>query len=354
MSHHTDTQPTPKTILVRAPNWLGDCVMALPVFRRLRETFPTASILAACRPHLADCFSASPDVDEVITCPPSGGLKTLLALWNEGCALKSRNIDAGILLTNSFSSGLWLWRTGAKQRIGFSRDGRGLFLTTSVAPTKEILAAHQADYYLYLLTKLGASTMLDNPVLVVPEKGRKEAAQVLAGLDLKPGTKTIAMAPVSAYGPVKDWLPERYGEVAKRLYETAGWVSLVTGLAKDKDRCQQICDVAGKGARNLAGATGMSGFLGLMDAADAFIGGDSGGSHVAAALQKPTVAIFGITEPSRTHALGKFVKNVGRGGMVTPDLKDPAVQQQAREALAAISASDVVAAFTEVCEQASL
>jgi len=354
MPAHAVSQTTPKTILVRAPNWLGDCVMALPVFRRLREAFPSATIIAACRAHLADCFSASPDIDEVVLCPSSGGVKTLLNLWQAGGALRGRNIDAGILLTNSFSSGLWLWRTGAKARIGFSRDGRGMFLTHRVFPTREILAAHQADYYLRLLSELNAPTTLDDPVLVVPESGRAEAASVTKGLGLPAGTKLIAMAPVSAYGPVKDWLPERYGEVAKRLYETGGWVTLVTGIAKDRERCEAICAVAGNGARNVAGMTGMSGFLGLMDAADAFVGGDSGGSHVAAALGKPTVAIFGITEPSRTHALGRFVKNVGRGGMVTPDLKDPLVRQQAQEALASVSVDDVCAAFGEACAAAGI
>lgn len=340
-----ETSAAPQTVLVRAPNWLGDCVMALPALKRLREAFPSATILVACRKHLADCFSASPDVDEVVLCPASGGLKTLLALWREGGALRHRHIDAGILLTNSFSSGLWLWRTGARRRIGFARDGRGMFLTEGVTPTPELLAAHQADYYLHLGGVLGAKTFRDDPQLTVPQAGLREAeaARLAAGV----AGDYVVMAPTSAFGPVKDWLPERYAAVAKHIHQAHGWTVLLTGTPRDADVCEMMAKIAGGGVISMAGKTGMAGFLGLVAGSCGFVGGDSGGAHVAAALGKPTVAIFGITEPSRTRALGKAVVNVGRGGMTTPDLHDPAVRTAAREALEAITADEVTAAFNQ-------
>ncbi len=334
-----DSRP-PVSMLVRAPNWLGDCVMALPTFAALREALPRTRIVAAVRAHLRACYDACADIDEVAVVPPAArGAGGLVSLWRAGAALRSRRFDAGLLLTNSFSSALWLWRTGTRRRIGYARDGRRLLLTEPVAARPALLAAHQADYYLHLAARFGADPRPRQPRLVLAETDREEARQALRARNV--GAAYLLIAPFSAYGEVKDWPAERYAAVAERAVREWDLDVVVAGTPAQREAGGTIC--VHPRIHNLAGATGLGGFCGLIDTARLFLGGDSGGAHVAAALDKPTVVVFGITEPSRTRALGRRVVNVGRGGAVTPNLNDPAVRKAAREALAAVSPDEVFA-----------
>lgn len=334
---------SPSSILVRVPNWLGDCVMALPVFAALREAHPIAHRIAACRSHLCACFTASPDVDEVVPAPPRRDWRSLLALGEEEKRLRERHIEIGLLLTNSFATALWMWRIGISRRIGYARDGRSVFLTDPIPPTPTLLVAHQSDYYLHLTTYLGADPRSRMPQLFVPEEGRRSAQKVLEERNIQ-GDYAV-LAPVSAYGEVKDWPPRRYAEVAQALAKEMPVV--LTGMTAHWEICEAIRGTS-RNILNLAGAVDLAGFFGLVEGAKIFLGGDSGGAHVAAALGIPTVVIFGITEPSRTRPLGPRVRLVGRGGMATPNLKDPTVRQAARMALESISVAEVLTALHEI------
>ena len=325
-------------IRVRVPNWLGDCVMSLPVFGEIRRAFPSAHVIAACREHLADCFHASPDINEVLTVPAASA--GIADIYKSGKALRDRNINIGILLTNSFGTALWLRLGGVKKRIGFARDLRGLLLNCAFRPTPQILAAHQTEYYLYLLKGLGIDAGLSNPCLHATETGQEEAEGVLRNFGLARG-EYATIAPFSAYGEVKDWPAQNYAQVARELAARTGKAVLILGTKGQYDRCAAI---AGDNTLvlNASGLTGLAGFIALIGGSRLFVGGDSGGAHVAAALGVPTISIFGITEPSRTRALGDKVEVVGEGGMVTPDLKNPAIAAQARAALARITPEHIL------------
>lgn len=340
----------PRNIVVRAPNWLGDAVMALPTFAALRERYPGARIAAAARAHLADVFAACPAIDEVILVP-----RGALALARHAWGLRARRFDLGVLLTNSFATAAWLRLAGARERVGYARDGRGFLLTRAVAPTPEILAAHQAEYYFALLGECGINGPLARPRLAPTQEAQKEAAAWLAAQGLT-GRRYAVIAPCSAFGPVKDWPPERYGAVALTLARDHGLEALVTGTP---DQRETIARVAAAGAglppsgpqvRPAAGAVSLRGLFALIAGASVFVGGDSGAAHAAAALGTPTVVIFGITEPSRTRPLGDdaIIRVIGEGGMETPNLRSPAVAAAARRALEAIAPPTVLNAATEI------
>ncbi len=332
--------------MVRTPNWLGDCIMALPVFRELRRKFPDSEIVAACRKNVADCFIASRYVDRVIAAPGKGaGFSEYLGSIR---GLRAESFDIGVLTTNSFATALWLFLGGVKRRIGFARDGRRILLTDAFTPTLEILAAHQGEYYLHVLQALGITAELGLPELELSARSLQEAEQVLAGISLR-GKEYAVIAPLSAFGGVKDWGNEKYGEVAGRLAAEFGLEVLLTGTAQQAEVIGGI--VSGRErVHNMAGRLSLSGFMALLKGAKLYIGGDSGGAHTAAALGVPTITIFGITEPSRTKAIGKAVVVVGEGGVCTPDLKDPAVQRAAREALDAITPELIIQRARELLE----
>lgn len=330
-------------IIVRAPNWLGDCVMALPVLVELKNKFPESSITVAARKHLMDVFVSSPEVDSVVAVPRS--TSNPLKLYFAGRKLRVDNYDFGVLLTNSFSSALWLLGVGAKRRIGFARDFRRFFLTDPLVPNVDILQAHQADYYLATLKPLGIDVELSNPKLYVSEQAKKEAEESLKNFELKSGYAIIA--PFSAYGSVKDWSSASYAKTAKAIVDKYDLDVLITGTGAQKEMCAEVAAISPR-VHNAAGLTSLAGFFATVAGARLYVGGDSGGAHVAAALSVPTVVIFGITEPSRTRSLGDKVAIVGKGGMITPNLRDPAVARAAREALDNISVEDIMMSAGEV------
>ena len=320
-------------IVVRTPNWLGDCVMALPVFRELRNKFPDAEIVAACREKVKDCFSASRYIDRVIPAPEkNGGFKEYCISIRE---LRAEKFDIGVLTTNSFGTALWLALGCVRRRIGFARDARKLLLTDAFIPSTKILTAHQGEYYLCVLQALGIRAELGFPELDVNKEAEVEAETALAELGIA-GEKFAVIAPLSAYGGVKDWGNEKYARVAKMLVTELDMNVLITGTAGQAEITGEISSVHDR-VYNLAGKVSLAGFMAVLSKAELYVGGDSGGAHAAAALGVPTVTIFGITEPSRTRAIGRSVAIVGEGGMCTPDLKNPEVRKAARKALEKIS-----------------
>jgi len=350
-----------ENIIVRVPNWLGDAVMALPVLAALRKKFPAGRITVAARAHIAEVFNYSPDVDEVVLVP-----RKAAALAQHAWSLRQRKFTHGILLTNSFATAAWLWLTGTRERIGYARDGRSFLLTERVMATPAILAAHQAEYYFALLEYFGIKiSEMDLPRLALSASAEQEAEKFL---ETAGRGKYAVIAPCSAFGAVKDWAAERYGEVAQRLTGECGLKVFFTGTPAQRELIAKILVKNGSEAAddnpenrpaensfssrivNAAGAVSLGGLFALIRRAEVFIGGDSGAAHAAAALGTPACVIFGITEPHRTRPLGDKTKIriLGEGGMETPDLRSPAVAAMARRALNAISVDQVTTAAQEI------
>jgi heptosyltransferase-2 len=345
------------------PNWLGDAVMALPALRYIRESLPRAGLHLAARPGLFDLLGTQPGVDGVIVSPPSakpalirclvGGRRALPEEW-AGIAPA-----LGVLFPNSLQSAVWLWRLGARRRVGYALDCRRLFLTDPLVRDGRVEMLHFTRYYLEVAQKavgiaaafsdFAPPPILDRsfllPRLGAPESGVEEARRLYAEGGGEGGYAVLA--PMSAYGPVKDWPKEHYRQLAKALIDIFGLTPVVTGSAGQRDGCAAV--LAGlPGGVNLAGRTSLPGFVGLIAGSRLFVGGDSGGAHVAAALCVPTLVIFGVTNPARTKALGPRVRMLGRGEAGAPDLSQAGIRARAEKALRDIAPAEAVAAIGDL------
>ncbi|MFW5856798.1 MAG: lipopolysaccharide heptosyltransferase II [Planctomycetota bacterium] len=316
-----------RAVLVRAPNWLGDCVMALPALAALRRALPAARLAVEARPGVAGLFHWTPDVDEVIVCPAGGGLGNLAARWRHAGALRARSFDAGLLLPNSLSSAVLLWRAGAPRRIGTDRNGRGAFLTEALRLPDTVQDAHQAAWYLWLAERLGADATLTDPVLAPPADYVEAAGDRAAWTGGRP---YAVLAPGSAYGPAKEWPADLYAALAAHLRAAHGLAVLVTGGAGDAQTTAAVARDGG--AVDLAGATTLDGFLSLLAGARCFVGNDSGAAHCAAAFGLPTVVIFGSTEPGRTRPLGPRVRTLTGEAPCAPCLRRTCANREAPRA----------------------
>ena len=287
-------------ILVRATNWIGDAVMSLPVVRALREHHPTAEIFVLARPWVADLYLGEPGISRIIPLAGAPGPKAFAAKWQQAAELRRERFDLAVLLPNSFESAALLFAAGIPRRVGYARDGRSLLLTDAIpVPKPGELPRHERYYYPELLRRAGLIPALpDLPEIHFhsPIAARERGRQLLAARGLS--QIAIGVSPGAAFGGAKRWLPERFAEAASALAAQLNAQVLVFGSAGERQMCEEVAQLCH--GQNLAGDTTLREFIDLTAACRFFLTNDSGAMHIAAALQVPSITVFGPTDETGT------------------------------------------------------
>lgn len=257
------------TIIVMAPNWLGDAVMALPAIADVRRHFADARLVVAARPSVAALFRVVRGVDAVVAPDQAEG-------------------DVGILFPNSFRSAWTLKQTGVKERWGYRSDFRGLLLTKAVSrPRRKV---HFGEYYQNLVRRLGVDTGPLRQHLEVPKAKMDAAAALLRERGWQPGRPLVGLAPGAAFGHAKRWPTPRYAALARSLRDEAGAACVVLGRSEDREAAEGIEGI------DLIGRTDLLTLMGVLAHCDVVVASDSGALHLAAAIGTPVVAIYGPTD----------------------------------------------------------
>jgi heptosyltransferase-2 len=271
-------------ILILAPNWLGDAIMALPAIRDVRRHFAGQHLSLAARPSIAAVFRAVPDVDRIIT----------LEKDNEHAQLRG---DIGILFPNSFRSAWMLKRAGVKERWGYSTDFRRLLLTRAVRKPRGRVS--YPEYYSHLVRQLGVDTGPLTAQLSVPDATRAAALEFLRQRGWQPGQLLVGIAPGAAFGHAKRWLPTRFAELAALLTE-AGATSVIVGRSEDREAARDITGI------DVIGQTDLMMLMGILSHCNVVVANDSGALHLAGALGVPVVGIWGPTHERYSTPLTPF------------------------------------------------
>ncbi len=315
--------PSPEKILVKEVNWLGDIVMSLPALRAVRTAFPKAHLSVLIKHELASFFDGAKWVDEIIPYKLRKGFFHGIADRSKlAGSLRQKKFDLAILFPNSFDSALWPFLARIPQRVGFARDARGLLLSHKTTPTPQVLEIHQVHYYLHMLKEtLGLSGPADafTPDVSIPAREKMEA--FLAQRRKRPGKPLVGLAVAAAYGPAKEWPSEHYGRLIDLLAERTGAECVLVGAPSERRKSEEAVAKSKSGAIVAAGETSVGEALALLALCDAFAGNDSGSMHVAGALGKPTVGIFGSTRADRTGPLGPRTKILYKQIECSPCLK---------------------------------
>ena len=268
-------------LLVVAPNWLGDAIMALPAIADVRRAASNASITVAARPSIAPLFALVPGVDAYVGRVTSG-------------------YDTALLLPNSFHAALQVWRAGIRERWGYRTDCRGILLTRAVGgrPT----GVHQVDYYRHLVRALGFPNGPDEPQLEIGDAAREEGSRALIAAGWDGRAPLVALAPGAAYGSAKRWPPEYFAQLAGD-----GIGTVMVGSAADRRTGHDVEARLGRERHtlNLVGATDLATLAGVLVNCRALVTNDSGAMHVAAALGVPVTAVFGPTNERATGPRGR-------------------------------------------------
>jgi len=273
-------------ILVVAPNWIGDALMAQPLLARLREKLPAVRIDVLAPAWVAPVVRRMPEVAEVIETRFRHGALELRERWRLGRSLRSRGYDQAFVLPNSWKSALVPFFADIPLRSGYVGESRfGLLNLKYRDPkTRDAMAMH----YARLSEKPGKEPAepLPQPRLKV-DAAAAEATARRFGFE----HRFVALCPGAEYGSAKRW--PGFADLARRLRRPV----VLLGSAKDRDACATIA------GRNLAGETTLDEAIDLIGCAECVVTNDSGLMHVAAAVGTPLVAIFGSSSPEHTPPL---------------------------------------------------
>lgn len=291
---------SPKNIIIRMPNWLGDVVMATPIIQDTKTYWPNATLTVMCQTNMLPLLKEDPYINEIFTFDRPSAWLHRIQERNLINRLKKGHYDLGILLTNSFSSAWWFWRGKIKNRIGFKGNFRNLFLQHKVSFPKNKEIQHQVLTYKSLLFPLGIPLSETKPKLYISQNDLKDAHELLSVHGVKKTSILIGINPSSAYGPAKCWLPERFQEVTTKLLANPNIHVIYFGDQASKPSVNQICKGLPKRVINLAGLTSLSEFMALIMLCNVFLTNDSGPMHLASAIGTPLLALFGSTSDIKT------------------------------------------------------
>jgi heptosyltransferase II len=291
-------------VLIRATNWVGDAIMALPALRAARRRFSDARMSVLARPYVADIYRGQNICDEVISYDPKGLHKGLSGRERLARELRAQKFDIALLLQNAFDAAWITWRAGIPERVGYARDGRSLLLTKKIpVPRPGEIPAHEQFYYLELLRRAGWIDSLPGESFVtldVSEEHRRQAEETLSSLGVRQNVARIAMGAGASYGSAKCWPPERFADFVNRFRLHTDADMILFGTAAEQKVSEAIAAGINGSSFSLVGKTAIAALPALLSRCHLFVGNDSGAMHIAAAVGLPTVAIFGPTDPHGT------------------------------------------------------
>lgn len=304
MTGYAERRESMKAVsLLVAPAWVGDAVMSEPLLRRIAEVDQRpVDVLAP--PWVAPVFERMPGVGKVISAPFAHGKLDLGGRWRVGRALRAHAYRNAYVLPNSFKSALPVAFAGITQRIGFTGECRYGLLNQRHTLDKQALP-RMVDRFLALAP---ANKAFLDPNAGIPALQVADGAfdQVCNKLGLIRGARLAVLCPGAEYGPAKRWPAEHFATLARTLADQ-GWTVWTIGSNKDQAIGAQIEALSQSNAVNLCGRTQLADAIDLLSGADVAVTNDSGLMHVAAALSRPLVALYGSSSPGFTPPLARQV-----------------------------------------------
>lgn len=309
-----------KKILIVGPSWVGDMVMAQSLFKLIKQKSPGTQIDVLAPPWTHGLLNRMPEVTQALISPFRHGQLALRKRYVFARKLRDLSYDQAIILPNSFKSALIPYWANIPERTAWQGEWPRRFLLNDVRKlnkhkfplmTQRFMALglllHEALPDTYLRPALSVSSdalveTLEKYNLSVPER------------------PMLALAPGAEFGPSKRWPPHYYAEVATAKIQE-GWDVWLFGSPKDASIADQIIMEASGHLVNLVGKTSLEESIDLLSLATAVVSNDSGLMHIAAALDKPMVAVYGSTSTAFTPPLSDKVEVLAKKLACAPCFK---------------------------------
>lgn len=286
-------------ILIIGPSWVGDMVLAHSLFQSLKAQNPNVIIDVAAPAWTLPLLARMPEINEAIALPFKHGQLALLERIRFGRSLKNKGYQQAILLVNSLKSAILPLAAGIPQRTGFLGEFRHGLLN-DIRPLDKTKLPRTVDRFVALGVHKNNSLdvqSIANPRLIA------DTSNAMRVLDKngrqRPAQRILGLCPGAEYGEAKRWPAEYYAEVANAALEN-DWQVWLFGSDKDTPVTAAINDLTHGRCLDWGGETNLGEAIDLMSLCDTVISNDSGLMHVAAALDKKVIAIYGSSDPHHT------------------------------------------------------
>ena len=292
----------PTRVLIRTPNHLGDCIMALPMVNETREAYPGAEVTVLTPEPLAELFTRNPGIDRLLMIPQRH-VHGVIAIFKVKEIIAPGEFDLGYILPPSFGAASSFKLGGVKERIGYIADGRRLLLTKPLPLPEPLNSEHRSKVYFDLLRR-GSGAALDyvKPKMFLDEIDTAAGQELLKGFGVAESDRYAVIA-FRAVGESRRWGTENYTALAKRIAERYQLKIILVGSEADRKIGDQMVSDAGSSVVNLAGKTSLRELAAVCSRAALFVGNDSGPAHLAAAVGVPLVILSGADDPKETSPI---------------------------------------------------
>jgi len=287
-------------ILVWLPSPMGDAILSIPALRAIRRCFKTATISFLASPTVREVLSPTDLADDWIE-------RTSANPFTTARILRRRRFTQAILLKNSFDSALAAFLAGIPTRIGYARDGRAALLTDKLYPPKlpcgRFKPISMIDYYLALAHWLGAEASDRTIQLQVKAKDKQALHRKLSSLADRTGP-LVVLVPGGSFGPSKCWPARYFAQLADRLI-AEHHATVVISVAPTSHEIQIARSIQAAAHHKLIDSSRLGLTLGQLKAlladAELVVTNDTGPRHIAIALGRKLITLFGPNDPAWTQ-----------------------------------------------------
>ncbi len=303
-----------QSILIIAPNWIGDAVTTQPLLAKLKALYPESSIDVLASNWVAPIYRACAEVNEVI----EAKFEHKKLQWNLRKQLakeiEAKNYQACFVLPNSFKSALIPWLANIPFRIGYRGELRLGLINLSLDNPSKINRPPMVEHYLALSQLLNDEDYLPAndlvPSLNISPRAKLSVETKLQNASIN-SNSIYVMCPGAEYGPTKRWPTEHFASLAQKLVsQNPSSQIILLGSKSDHALAQEIYYQAKQvnNIHNWCGNTSLDEAIALIGMSTAVVSNDSGLMHIAASLKTPQVAIFGSSDPAHTPPLSDKAK----------------------------------------------
>ena len=325
-------------VLICGVNWLGDTLMSLPAVRAFKRASPGSELVVLAKSFLLPLWETEGSVSGVLVLEHS-----LAGTWRTVARVKRARRRVAYVLPNSFRSALIPFLGLVPERVGSVGHQRVWMLTRVATVGPDAQRGHQSlEYFDMLGIRPDAADAMDGG-LALPV-GAAEVAEAMRE-PRTAGGPLVALIPGAARGPAKCWPVANFIEAGRAL-SAEGVRLVVFGTAAEMDLCARVTVGIGASCLNLAGRTSLVQMAACLQLCRVAVTNDSGGMHLAAAVGTRVVAIYGLTDPTKTGPMGE-----GHAVLVAPGARgNRTIARRSRAAVAAlesIAPAQVAAAVRE-------
>lgn len=295
--------------LVISPNWIGDAVMAQPLLQLLVQRHPERPIDVLAPPSVAPVWRAMAEVASVIETPFRSGSLQLGERWRMARALRQRGYQDAYVLPNTLKFALIPFMAGIGKRVGYKGEARyGLINTMH---HDDVPPRAMVPFYAALANAPGAALRQNVPRPSM-QVGDDRIGAVCARLGIDRARPMVVFAPGAEFGAAKRWPARHFAALAEAIFAALPESHIgLLGSPKDKAACDEIIAITGPARmHNLAGATKLDEAIALVAGAAAVVANDSGLLHIASALNRPVIALYGPTDPDHAPPFSDMATSI--------------------------------------------